>query len=164
MADRGKFEQLEEYIESTIDHCREAGIIVCDYQPGVAFHKKINDLVYKLQDVDRMQQDMQDVHVPIEVFSKIDAGENPQIYTRECMERAIARNEAVRGKLESLRRFRALLMAELSKKFPNEMAKYRSVRGDPEAPTFPSSANNSVENMQNTGSGSDTGHDSIPPR
>ena len=50
MTDRGKrFEQLEEHIESVIDHCREAGIIVCDYQPGVAFHKKINDLVLKLQ-------------------------------------------------------------------------------------------------------------------
>ncbi len=50
MADRGKkFEQLEESIESVIDHCREAGIIVCDYQPGVAFNKKINDLVLKLQ-------------------------------------------------------------------------------------------------------------------
>ena len=56
MTDRSKkFEQLEEHVENVIDHCREAGIIVCDYQPGVAFHKKINDLVLKLQ-VSRKEQ------------------------------------------------------------------------------------------------------------
>ncbi len=42
---------------------------------------------------------MNDIFVPIDVFAKIDAGQNPQIYSRECMERAIARNEAVKGKL-----------------------------------------------------------------
>lgn len=49
MVDRNRFEILEENIESIIDHCREAGIVVCDYQPSVSFQKKINDLVYKLQ-------------------------------------------------------------------------------------------------------------------
>ncbi len=44
-----RFKQLEESTENIISHCREAGIIVCDYQPVVAFHKKINDLVEKLQ-------------------------------------------------------------------------------------------------------------------
>nr|CAX82881.1 RNA polymerase II mediator complex subunit 10 [Schistosoma japonicum] len=102
MVDRNRFEILEENIESIIDHCREAGIVVCDYQPSVSFQKKINDLVYKLQDVDRMQVEMQDVHVPIELFSKIDAGQNPQLYTRECMEQALGKNEAVRGKLGGL--------------------------------------------------------------
>ncbi|VDM22025.1 unnamed protein product [Hydatigera taeniaeformis] len=164
MTDRSKkFELLEEHIESVIDHCREAGIIVCDYQPGVAFHKKINDLVLKLQDVDRMQQDVQDVLVPIAVFSKIDAGQNPQIYSRECMERVIAHNEVVRGKLESLRRFRYLLMAELSKRFPGEMANYRSMRDDAE-PSQQSSQPNSNDNLLQTGgSSSDTGLESILP-
>ncbi|VDD74385.1 unnamed protein product [Mesocestoides corti] len=113
-------------------------------------------------DVDRMQQDMQDVLVPIAVFSKIDAGQNPQIYSRECMERAIAHNEAVRGKLESLRRFRCLLMLELSKRFPGEMAKYRSMRDDPEPPQQ-STPTNSNENLQAGGSSSDNGLEPIQP-
>lgn len=49
MLDRTRFESFEESIEAIIDHCREAGIVVCDYQPSMSFHKKINDLVYKLQ-------------------------------------------------------------------------------------------------------------------
>ncbi|VDP64697.1 unnamed protein product [Schistosoma curassoni] len=108
-----------------------------------------------------MQVEMQDVHVPIELFSKIDAGQNPQLYTRECMEQALAKNEAVRGKLDSLRRFRMLLMSELSRQFPNEMAKYRAVRGDPEAPTLgPAMSSNS----QSNGSGTETGPESVSLR
>nr|CAH8867587.1 unnamed protein product [Trichobilharzia regenti] len=162
MADRSRFEILEENIECIIDHCREAGIVVCDYQPSISFQKKINDLVYKLQDVDRMQVDMQDVHVPIELFSKIDSGQNPQLYTRECMEQALAKNEAVRGKLDSLRRFRALLMYELCRTFPNEMAKYRAVRGDPDAPVVVGPTMSS--NTQSNGSGTETGPESVPLR
>ncbi|KAA3674983.1 mediator of RNA polymerase II transcription subunit 10 [Paragonimus westermani] len=159
MGDRNRFEALEENIETMIELCREAGIVVCDYQPSVSFQRKINDLVVRLQDLERMQGELQDVHVPIELFSKIDAGQNPQLYTREFMEQALAKNEAVRGKLDSLRRFRALLMAELSRHFPNEMAKYRAVRGDPEAP----SALSGVSSHSN-GSGTETGPDTVPIR
>ncbi|TGZ72529.1 hypothetical protein CRM22_002025 [Opisthorchis felineus] len=110
-----------------------------------------------------MQADLHDVHVPIELFSKIDGGQNPQLYTREFMEQALAKNEAVRGKLESLRRFRALLIAELSRHFPNEMAKYRAVRGDPEAPnTAPAGVLSG--NSQSNGSGTETGPDSAATR
>ncbi|VDP90743.1 unnamed protein product [Echinostoma caproni] len=163
MTERNRFEALEESIESIIDHCREAGIVVCDYQPSISFHRKINDLVAKLQDLDRMQPELQDVFVPIELCSKIDAGQNPHLYTRECMEQALAKNEAVRGKLDSLRRFRALLMAELSVYFPKEMDKYRVVRGDPEAPVLgPTSlsAGSTAISGQSNGSGTETGPDS----
>ena len=46
------------------------------------------------------------------------------------MEKALAENEAVKGKIEGYRKFKALLLVELSKVFSNEMAKYRSIRGD----------------------------------
>lgn len=133
--------------------------MVCDYQPSVSLQRKVNDLVLRLQELDRMQTELHDVHVPIELFSKIDAGQNPQLYTREFMEQALAKNEAVRGKLDSLRRFRTLLMAELSLHFPNEMAKYRAVRGDPEIPNFPSA--NLSGYSQSNGSGTETGPDSV---
>ncbi|THD19201.1 Mediator of RNA polymerase II transcription [Fasciola hepatica] len=162
MTERNRFETLEESIESIIDHCREAGIVVCDYQPSISFHRKINDLVTKLQDLDRVQPELQDVFVPIELCSKIDAGQNPHLYTRECMEQALAKNEAVRGKLDSLRRFRALLMAELSMYFPKEMDRYRVVRGDPEAPVS-GPTNTSATALsgysQSNGSGTETGPD-----
>ncbi|KAM7542298.1 hypothetical protein Aperf_G00000007008 [Anoplocephala perfoliata] len=164
MTDRSKkFEQLEESIEGIIDHCREAGIIVCDYQPGIAISKKINDLVLKLQDVDRLQPEMNEVLVPIAVFPKIDAGQNPQIYSRECMERVIAHNEVVRGKLESLRRFRHLLMSELSKRFPCEMANYRLIRDDADPAQQSGQQKPSDNPLQSGGSVSDPGLDSLMP-
>lgn len=72
----------------------------------------------------------QEVKIPPEVFDYIDQGRNPQLYTKDCMEKALAENEAAKGKIDGYRRFKALLMLELSKVFNNEMVKYRNVRGD----------------------------------
>ena len=33
----------------------------------------------------------------------IDQGKNPQLYTKDCMEKALARNEAVKGKIDALK-------------------------------------------------------------
>lgn len=63
-------------------------------------------------------------------FSYIDQGRNPQLYTKDCMEKALAENEMVKGKIDGYRRFKKLLLLELSKNFSNEMSKYRSLRGD----------------------------------
>lgn len=60
----------------------------------------------------------------------IDNGKNPQLYTRDCMENASKLNEHVKGKIDSYRRFKAMLLVELSKVFGPEMAKYRQIRGD----------------------------------
>lgn len=72
----------------------------------------------------------QEVKIPPEVFEYIDQGRNPQLYTKDCMEKALTENEAVKGKIDGYRRFKTLLMVELSKVFNNEMVKYRSIRGD----------------------------------
>lgn len=63
-------------------------------------------------------------------FSYIDEGRNPQLYTKDCMEKAMNKNEAVKGKIDAFRRFRAHLLVELTNVFPTEMAKYRAIRGD----------------------------------
>lgn len=63
-------------------------------------------------------------------YSYIDEGRNPQLYTKECMEKALNKNEQVKGKIDSYRKFRAHLLEELSQVFPNETMKYRTARGD----------------------------------
>lgn len=102
----------------------------------------------------------------------IDQGRNPQLYTKECLERALAKNEQVKGKIDtmtvrqqsinlfyihlkpnilsstmytdraltsclneqsifiSLQKFKSLLISELGKVFPEEMAKYKAIHGD----------------------------------
>ena len=46
------------------------------------------------------------------------------------MERSLAKNELVKGKIDEYRRFKALLLFELSQEFPSEINKWRAVRGD----------------------------------
>lgn len=46
------------------------------------------------------------------------------------MEKALAKNEQVKGKIDSYQKFKSLLLVELSQVFPTEMAKYRAIRGD----------------------------------
>ncbi|XP_023234946.1 mediator of RNA polymerase II transcription subunit 10 [Centruroides vittatus] len=123
---------LEENLETFIETVRRLGITVSDFQPQgqTLLNQKINEIVNIMQEIDKCKSQVQDIQVPLEVFDYIDQGRNPQLYTKDCMEKALAKNEQVKGKIDSYRRFKALLLVELSKVFPNEMAKYRQIRGD----------------------------------
>lgn len=88
-------------------------------------------LVTNLQEIDKLKNHVQDFHVPLEVFDYIDQGRNPQLYTKDCLEKARTKNEEVKGKIDSFRKFKANMMVELSKSFPNEMSKYRARREIP---------------------------------
>nr|CAD7205129.1 unnamed protein product [Timema douglasi] len=92
-------------------------------------------LVQGLQEVDKLKTQVQDVHVPLEVFDYIDQGRNPQLYTKDCIEKALAKNEQVKGKIDAYRKFKAHLLVELNTVFPNELSKYRAIRGDERALT-----------------------------
>ncbi|XP_029797152.1 mediator of RNA polymerase II transcription subunit 10 [Suricata suricatta] len=94
-----------------------------------------NFIVTGLQDIDKCRQQLHDITVPLEVFEYIDQGRNPQLYTKECLERALARNEQVKGKIDTMKKFKSLLIQELSKVFPEDMAKYRSIRGEDHPPS-----------------------------
>ncbi|XP_048670153.1 mediator of RNA polymerase II transcription subunit 10 [Marmota marmota marmota] len=98
-------------------------------------HQKVNFIVTGLQDIDKCRQQLHDITVPLEVFEYIDQGRNPQLYTKECLERALAKNEQVKGKIDTMKKFKSLLIQELSKVFPEDMAKYRSIRGEDHPPS-----------------------------
>lgn len=87
-------------------------------------------MVTGLQEIDKIKPQVQDVHVPFEVFDYIDQGKNPQLYTKDCIEKALTKNEEVKGKIDSYRKFKMNMMLELRKTFPNEIDKYRVLRGD----------------------------------
>jgi len=71
-----------------------------------------------------------DIQVPLDVFDYIDSGRNPQLYTKDCMEKAHSKNGEVKGKIDSYRMFKARLLVELSAVFPSEMKFYRANRAD----------------------------------
>ncbi|XP_025114678.1 mediator of RNA polymerase II transcription subunit 10-like [Pomacea canaliculata] len=130
MAD--KFEALEQQLELFIENTRQIGIVVSDFQPQGqnVLNQKLNTMVVEMQELDKLRTQLQDVHVPLEVFDYIDQGRNPNLYTRDCLEKALAKNELVKGKVDNLKKFKALLMVELNKVFPNEMNMYRALKGN----------------------------------
>jgi len=125
-------ENLETQLEMFIENVRQIRIIVSDFQPQGqnVLNQKIQSLVYGLQEVDRLKSQVQDVHVPLEVFDYIDNGRNPQLYTKDCIDKALAKNEQVKGKIDAYRRFKSYMLLELNNVFPNELSKYRAIRGD----------------------------------
>ncbi|XP_067909607.1 mediator of RNA polymerase II transcription subunit 10-like [Heterodontus francisci] len=131
------FDNLEEHLEKFIENIRQLGIIVSDFQLSsqAGLNQKLNSMITGLQDVDKCRQQLHDINVPLEVFEYIDQGCNPQLYTKECLERALAKNEQVKGKIDTLKKFKGLLIHELSKVFPEEMSKYRSIRCEDHLPT-----------------------------
>ncbi|KAM4026825.1 mediator of RNA polymerase II transcription subunit 10 [Anomaloglossus baeobatrachus] len=94
-----------------------------------------NFMITGLQDIDKCRQQLHDITVPLEVFDYIDQGRNPQLYTKECLERALAKNEQVKGKIDTMKKFKSLLIQELSKVFPEDMAKYKAIRGEEHPPS-----------------------------
>ncbi|CAH0389446.1 unnamed protein product [Bemisia tabaci] len=125
-------ENLETQLEMFIENVRQIRIIVADFQPQGqnVLNQKIQTMVFGLQEIDKLKSQVQDVHVPLEVFDYIDQGRNPQLYTKDCIEKALTKNEQVKGKIDAYRKFKAHLLVELSSVFPNELAKYRAIRGD----------------------------------
>ncbi|CAG5131081.1 unnamed protein product [Candidula unifasciata] len=125
-----KFEALEQQLELFIENTRQMGIIVSDFQPQGqnVLNQKIQMMVTEMNEIDKLRTQIQDVHVPLEVFDYIDQGRNPNLYTKDCLEKALAKNEHVKGKTDSLKRFKALLLVELSKVFPSEIEMYRALK------------------------------------
>lgn len=85
-------------------------------------------MVTGLQEIDKIKTQVQDVLVPFEVFDYIDQGKNPQLYTKDCIEKALTKNEEVKGKIDGYQRLKSNLMRELSTTFPNEVSMYRALR------------------------------------
>ena len=90
----------------------------------------LHTFVKDLQEIDKIRPRVADIQVPLEVFDYIDQGKNPQLYTKDCMEKAVAKNEEVKGKIDAYRMFRAKLLEELTRVFPKETTIYRAMRQD----------------------------------
>ncbi|KAL3195418.1 hypothetical protein MRX96_015878 [Rhipicephalus microplus] len=103
-------EALESVLEMLIEDCRQLGIIVSDFQSEsqTTLDQKINHIC----------------------STTLTMEGNPQQCTKDYLEEALTKNMQVKGKIESYRRFKALLLEELTKVFPTEMAKYKTIRGD----------------------------------
>ncbi|XP_037920223.1 mediator of RNA polymerase II transcription subunit 10 isoform X2 [Hermetia illucens] len=122
--------ELETQLEAFIENVRQIQIMVSDFQPHGQnnLNQKVQGLVTGLQEIDKLKSQVQDVHIPIEVFDYIDQDKNPNLYTKDCIEKALMKNEEVKGKIDAYRKFKANMLVELQKTFPNELTMYRAIR------------------------------------
>ena len=74
------------------------------------------------------QKSDKDIQIPLEVLNYIDRGQNPELYTRDLVIRAVNRNEHVNGQVETLSRFHSALSRKLARYFPEEMHDYQKLR------------------------------------
>ena len=132
MSSSAPLEQLEQTLERSIKNVRQIRIVVLDFQPQgqPGLTQKLQQVVKDLQEIDKLRPSVADISVPMEVFDYIDSGRNPQLYTKDCMEKAHSKNEEIKGKIDAYRMFKARLLLELTHVFPKEMAVYRATRGD----------------------------------
>lgn len=103
-----------------------------DFQPQgqAVLNQKINTLITDLQKIDKERSKTENIHIPLAVFDYIDQGKNPQLYTKDCIEKALFKNEETKGKIDTFRKFKNTMLVELAKEFPAEINKYRAIRKD----------------------------------
>lgn len=125
-----RFNQLEQTLENFQENARQMGVIASDFttRSQEPLNQRIHTLTSGLHELDRLKNQFMDVHIPLELLKYLDEGKNPQLYTKECLERTLAKNKEVNGKIECYKKFRTLLLKELGEEMPNDAAMYRSLR------------------------------------
>ncbi|PIO58630.1 mediator of RNA polymerase II transcription subunit 10 family protein [Teladorsagia circumcincta] len=125
-----RFNQLERTLEQFQENARHLGVIATDFgaRSQEPFNQKIHTLVSGLQELDQMRSQFMDVKVPLELLDVLDQGKNPQLYTKEVLERTLLKNKEVNGKVETYKKFHAALLKELGEEMPEDTMTYRNIR------------------------------------
>ncbi|ETN84836.1 hypothetical protein NECAME_06640 [Necator americanus] len=112
------------------ENARHLGVIATDFgaRSQEPFNQKIHTLVSGLQELDQMRNQFADVKVPLELLDVLDQGKNPQLYTKEVLERTLQKNKEVNGKVETYKKFHAALLKELGEEMPEDTMTYRNIR------------------------------------
>merc|ERR1712226_662183 len=124
------FGKLEVHLEELIENIRQTSIMVSDFQPQGQnnLNQKMHSIVHSLQEIDRTKSNFQDVCVPVSVLQYIDQGTNPQLYSKDLMQKALAKNEEVKGKVEVYKKFYNTFSEEMSAAFPEVFDFYVKTR------------------------------------
>lgn len=125
-----RFNQLEQTLENFQENARQMGVIASGFttRSQEPLNQKIHTLTSGLHELDRLKNQFMDVNIPLELLKYLDEGKNPQLYTKECLERTLAKNKEVNGKIECYKKFRTLLLKELGEEMPNDVVMYRNLR------------------------------------
>lgn len=132
------FQQLEAKLESNIKNLRIISLMAADFEDYRCNQKSLNANLLEIVDNYKAIEDIttekvkqksdKDIQIPLEVLNYIDRGQNPELYTRDLVIRAVNRNEHVNGQVETLSRFHSALSKKLARYFPEEMHDYQKLR------------------------------------
>ncbi|KAJ1972733.1 RNA polymerase II mediator complex subunit [Dimargaris verticillata] len=127
-ASQSPCDHAEAKLKEIIDNLFELGITVQDFQAesGSVVQSRINNLVTKLTQLDELKDAIDDT-VPLDVFSCIEEGKNPDLLTRDIVDQTAAENQFTRGKMETMQKFQTLLLNKLGQILPEEAEAYRSI-------------------------------------
>ncbi|WKX94341.1 hypothetical protein Q1695_011529 [Nippostrongylus brasiliensis] len=120
-----RFNHLERTLEQFQENARHLGVIATDF--GARSQEPFNQKIHTLE-LDQMRSQFMDVKVPLELLDVLDQGKNPQLYTKEVLERTLMKNKEVNGKVETYKKFRAALLKELGEEMPEDTMTYRNIR------------------------------------
>uniref|UniRef100_A0A0R3RPT4 Mediator of RNA polymerase II transcription subunit 10 n=1 Tax=Elaeophora elaphi TaxID=1147741 RepID=A0A0R3RPT4_9BILA len=125
-----RYNQLEQTLENFQENARQMGVIASDFttRSQEPLNQKIHTLISGLHELDHLKNQFMDVKIPLELLEYLDQGKNPQLYTKECLERTLNKNKEMNGKIEMYKKFRAMLLKELGEEMPNDMILYRNLR------------------------------------
>uniref|UniRef100_A0A915EHH6 Mediator of RNA polymerase II transcription subunit 10 n=1 Tax=Ditylenchus dipsaci TaxID=166011 RepID=A0A915EHH6_9BILA len=125
-----RFNLLERTLENFQENARHLGVIASDFnsQSQELLNQKIHTIISGLNECDALKNQFSDVKVPIELLDNLDQGQNPQLYTRDCLERTKQKNKEVNGKIEIYKKFHASLLEELSLEMPTDTVDYLKIR------------------------------------
>lgn len=129
----GRFNKLERTLEQFQENARHLGIIASDFTPRSQepLNQKVHTMISGLQELDQQRRDFSDVLIPLELLDYLDKDKNPQLYTKDLLERTRQKNKEVNGKISIYEKFRACLVQQLCTEMPDVVIDYLSVRGIP---------------------------------
>uniref|UniRef100_A0A914Y431 Mediator of RNA polymerase II transcription subunit 10 n=1 Tax=Panagrolaimus superbus TaxID=310955 RepID=A0A914Y431_9BILA len=106
------------------------GVIASEFTPRSQepLLNKIHTMVHGLRQLDKLREQFVDVRVPVELLEYVDQGKNPQLYTKEFLDRTLNKNKEINGKIELYKKFQASLLRELCSEQPQDVLNYAENR------------------------------------
>ncbi|KAK6460350.1 mediator of RNA polymerase II transcription subunit 10 [Scheffersomyces coipomensis] len=121
VSENGPLISTADQVSALIESFIELGVLVHDnqgtQQSHTALTRKTNQVISQLSGL-TSSPFTQQYPIPIDVFSYIEDGRNPDIYTREFIEVTAKSNARLKGKMKGFAILRDILGDKLGKEFP----------------------------------------------
>ncbi|RKP04816.1 transcription factor subunit Med10 of mediator complex-domain-containing protein [Thamnocephalis sphaerospora] len=114
--------ELEARLKETANSLFTVGLSVYDFQPGsdALLRQRVNGLVTQYSELMALGSGL-DTMVPEEVIRYVEDGRNPDLFSREFTERAVAENQFANGRMAAFECFKQQLEEELGGALPADV-------------------------------------------